>query len=54
MTDTDLFSPEVAAQLQHSDQQIIDGAAAASEELDLVINGGAHEMPMAQISSDGA
>jgi len=39
MTDTDLFSPEVAAQLQHSDQQIIDGAAAASEELDLVING---------------
>lgn len=42
MTDTDLFSPEVAAQLQRSDQQISDGAAAASDELDLSING----MPM--------
>jgi diguanylate cyclase (GGDEF)-like protein/hemerythrin-like metal-binding protein/PAS domain S-box-containing protein len=39
MTDTDLFSPEVATQLQRSDQQISDGAAAASDELDLSING---------------
>jgi len=39
MTDTDLFPPEVAAQLQRSDQQISDGAVAASDELDLTING---------------
>jgi diguanylate cyclase (GGDEF)-like protein/hemerythrin-like metal-binding protein len=39
MTDTDLFSPKVAAQLQLSDQKIIDGAVAATDELDLSVNG---------------
>ena len=39
MTDSDLFPPEVLAQLQRSDQQIIEGAPAASDELELSING---------------
>jgi len=39
MTDTDLFSPEVAAQLQRSDQKISDGAVAARDELELSVNG---------------
>lgn len=37
-TDNELFPPEVAAQLQRSDQQIVDGAATASERLDFSIN----------------
>ena len=39
VTDADLFPPEVAAQLQHSDQQIATGAAAASNEIDLTLQG---------------
>ena len=38
MTDSDLFTPEVAAELQRSDRQITDGAATASDELNLAIN----------------
>ncbi len=38
-TDLDLFSPEVAAELKPSDQEIIDGATAAKVELDLSIAG---------------
>ena len=37
-TDNELFPPEVAAQLQRSDQQIVDGAATATERLDFSIN----------------
>lgn len=37
-TDNELFPPEVAAQLQRSDQQIADGAATASEQLDFSVN----------------
>jgi diguanylate cyclase (GGDEF)-like protein/hemerythrin-like metal-binding protein len=37
-TDNELFPPEVAAQLNCSDQQIIDGAATASDKLDFSIN----------------
>ena len=40
LTDNDLFPSEVATRLQLSDQQIIDGAAAASDELDLSAKGG--------------
>ena len=39
VTDQDLFSPEIAAQLDPSDHEIIDGAAAAKIELDLSIEG---------------
>lgn len=39
LTDADLFPPEVAAQLRSSDRQIIDSAAANSDELDFSING---------------
>jgi diguanylate cyclase (GGDEF)-like protein/hemerythrin-like metal-binding protein len=39
VTDQDLFSPEIAAQLAPSDQEITDGAAAAKIELDFSING---------------
>ncbi len=39
LTDTGLFPAEVAAQLQRSDQEILNGAAAASDELDFSING---------------
>ncbi len=39
MTDTELLPPEVAAQLQRSDQKIRDGVMAASDELDLSVNG---------------
>ena len=39
-TDNDFFPPAVAARLQLSDQKIIDGAAAASDELDLSVKGG--------------
>ena len=39
MTDTELLPPEVVAQLQRSDQQIADGVATTSDELDLSING---------------
>ena len=39
VTDKDLFPPEIASQLQRSDQAIVDGAAAASDELDFLING---------------
>ncbi|MDD2660013.1 MAG: bacteriohemerythrin [Methylococcales bacterium] len=39
MTDTDIFPPEVTAKLQRSDRKICDGAVAASDELDLSING---------------
>ena len=38
-TDLDLFSPDVAAELKSSDQEIIDGATAAKVELDLSIAG---------------
>ena len=38
MTDEELFPPEVVAQLQRSDQQITDGAAAASDELEFLLN----------------
>ena len=41
-TDTDLFPSEVAVQLKSSDEQIINGAAAARDELDFSVNG----MPM--------
>ena len=37
-TDNELFPPEVAVQLKCSDQQIIDGAASASDKLDFSIN----------------
>jgi diguanylate cyclase (GGDEF)-like protein/hemerythrin-like metal-binding protein len=37
--DSDLFPPEVVAQLQRSDQQIVEGAAAVNEALDFSING---------------
>jgi diguanylate cyclase (GGDEF)-like protein/hemerythrin-like metal-binding protein/PAS domain S-box-containing protein len=40
LTDKDLFPSEVAARLHLSDQQIIDGLAAASDELDLSAKGG--------------
>lgn len=39
MTDADLFSPEVVAQLQHSDQQINSGATTVSDKLDFLIDG---------------
>lgn len=39
MTDADLFPPEIVALLQRSDEQISNGAAATSEELDLSLNG---------------
>jgi diguanylate cyclase (GGDEF)-like protein/hemerythrin-like metal-binding protein len=38
-TDDDLFPPEVAAQLQRTDQDITNGAATASNELDFSCNG---------------
>lgn len=39
MTDGDLFPPAIAARLQASDDQICSGAATASEELELLVNG---------------
>ncbi len=39
MTDENLFAPEVAAQLQRSDRQILDGAAASSDELEFSVDG---------------
>lgn len=38
-TDATLFAPEVAARLVQGDQEIIEGAATASVELDFLING---------------
>lgn len=37
MTDAELFPPELIVQLQHSDQQIIEGATTCSDTLDLSI-----------------
>ncbi len=37
--DSDLFPPDVATQIQRTDQNIIDGAVVASEELDMSIDG---------------
>ena len=39
MVDKDLFPRQIAAQLQHSDEQIADGGAAASDQLDFSVNG---------------
>ncbi len=39
LTDADLFPPEVALQLQQSDQKIWAGATTSSESLDFVMNG---------------
>jgi diguanylate cyclase (GGDEF)-like protein/hemerythrin-like metal-binding protein len=38
-TDTELFPPEVAAQLHRSDQKIMNGAAATRDEVDFAVNG---------------
>lgn len=42
LTDKELFPPDVAAQLQCSDEKITEGAAAARDEVECLING----MPM--------
>jgi len=39
MADSDLFPAKIADKLQHYDQQILDGAMATSDELDLFIDG---------------
>ena len=39
MTDKELFAPDVAAQLHCSDKRITEGAAAAREEVECLING---------------
>jgi len=39
VNDQDLFSPQIAAQLEASDQAISDGAAAAKIELDVAVDG---------------
>lgn len=38
MTDSELFSPEVAAQLRHSDEQIHAGATTCNDKLDFLID----------------